>query len=102
MKEITVYVTQLQGSRVLHLNAPEKNSVYETIVITLPDEIQIMYSMNNTILLLHDDKPVIIGFEGDVLNWYKYDLIETDTDVYEGNREKIPLEYEYVTSGETE
>lgn len=101
MKEITAYVTHLSGSRVLHLNTP-KNSVYETIVITLPDEIQIKYSMINTILLLHDDKLVIIGFEGDVLNWYKYELIETDTDVYEGNLEKIPLEYEYVTSGETE
>lgn len=101
MKEITAYVTHLSGSRVLHLNVP-KNSAYEPIVITLPDEIQIMCSMNNTILLLHDDKPVIIGFEGDVLNWYKYELIETETDVYEGNREKIPLEYEYVTSGETE
>ena len=39
-----------------------------------------------------------MGFEGNSLYWYKYDLIVTDTDVYEGSREKIVLEYEYVLS----
>lgn len=101
MKEITAYITHLPRSRVIHLDEPKVKG-YETIVITLPDDIQIMFSMNNTILLLHEDKPVILGFEGDTLNWYKYDLIETETDVYEGKREIIPLEYRYLSDGEND
>lgn len=95
MKKINAYVTFLSSSLVLNLDKPELED-YKVIQITIPDNMQIMYSMANKTLLLYDNKPVIIGFEGSSLYWYKYELIETDTDVYEGNREKIALEYEYA------
>lgn len=96
MKKIIGYVTSSSNTLVFNYDKP-KSKDYKVIRISIPDDMQIMYSMTNKTLLLHNNKPVIIGFEGSSLYWYKYDLIETDTDVYEGNREKIVLEYDNVS-----
>ena len=95
--KIIAYVTRSLNSLVLNFSIPRSED-YKVIQISIPDEMEIAYSMANKILLLHNNKPVIIGFEGSTLYWYKYDLIETNTDVYEVNRERVKLEYEYASN----
>lgn len=46
MKKITAYVILLHNSLILNLDKPESED-YKVIQITIPDNMQIMYSMAN-------------------------------------------------------